>query len=155
MVNGVLVALAPAVLAVMTICPVVPSSLAEGVPASAPVLVLNASQEGRPVAANDIPAPLEITLGWNKYCSPTVAVAEGLPSIVIDALGLEGAVGVAGAAGVGGAAVAPVVPVVAAVLPLPAFAVSLPLEPQQPDKNSPITSKPVNRDTVIINPLRA
>ena len=78
-----------------------------------------------------------------------------MPSIVIDALGLEGAVGVAGAAGVGGAAVAPVVPVVAAVLPLPAFAVSLPLEPQQPDKNSPITSKPVNRDTVIINPLRA
>ena len=48
---------------------------------------------------------------------------------------------------------ATIAPVVAAVLP--EFAVSVSLEPQQPAKNSPITSNPVNRETVIIDPLRA
>ena len=63
-----------------------------------------------------------------------------MPSIVIVALGLEGGA---------------VAPVVADALPVAAFAVSEPPESKQPANSSPMTSKPVNRETVIIDPLRA
>jgi hypothetical protein len=63
----------------MTMCPVVPSSLARGVPLSAPVLLSNAIQGGCPDIANVTTALLDDTVGSNEYLVPTVALGGGDP----------------------------------------------------------------------------
>ncbi len=63
MVNGVKEAVLVALLAVMTMCPVVPSSRVEGVPLRAPLLVSKCAQAGWPETLKITSVLLADTLG--------------------------------------------------------------------------------------------
>jgi hypothetical protein len=51
--------------ALMTMLPVVPTSLLAGVPEISPLLVLMVAQPGRPVAEKAAVPPVVTTVGWN------------------------------------------------------------------------------------------
>jgi hypothetical protein len=88
-VNDVIEVLMLADLAVIVMCPVVPSSLTRGVPLIAPLLVSKASHAGSPDMPKVTPTLLGDTVGWNEYVVPTVALGGGAPfnAITVEVVG--------------------------------------------------------------------
>jgi hypothetical protein len=135
MVKGVRDVLLPSVLAVMMMCPVVPSSAARGIPLSAPVVVSNLIHAGCPDMVNPTTALPGETEGWNEYWVPTVALSGGAPCKAntverVDADPLDGVVGLVMTPETDApppAAVFVLLPVAVPVLPVLPVAVPVPL----------------------------
>jgi hypothetical protein len=86
MINGVKEALLVALLAVMTMCPVVPSSWVEGVPLRAPLLVSKRAHVGFPEIVKTTAVPLADALGLNEYVVPAFTLVGGTPcSVTVEA----------------------------------------------------------------------
>jgi hypothetical protein len=70
-------------LTLITIGPDAPTSAADGVPLSWPLVVLKLAHEGFPVMAKVSVLPsVSAALGWKVYAVPATALVPGLPEIV-------------------------------------------------------------------------
>lgn len=85
MVNGCNEAVLVALLAVMAMCPVVPSSRLEGVPLSTPLLVSKCAHLGCPEILKTTRVLLADAVGRNEYMPPAITLVGGTPCSVMGA----------------------------------------------------------------------